>query len=294
MPPPPYSQRLKLLRATLEPFTQRLAAGRQLIHHPRPQGLRRQQAGLFFHAAPELFFQTAGTNRFTCPAEGFVLGPEEMAVMPRWLPHGEHCTAGRGAPFAAVVVGLDAGRATFRQLCSGDGARPSVAWSVAIDSAHSDRLARYLDDFGACREVSPIFGHNLMLATLTLLLELLQPDADTETRTSAAHRFSPKVQRCHEIIRAELSDPDLGVRRLARELRCTADHLSRLFRSECSVALNAFIREERLRHAQTLLADPSLNVSEVAWACGFRDPNYFIRRFRSAHGATPGQARRNA
>ena len=287
---PPHLQRLTLLRTTLEPFAQRLAAGRQTLHLPRAQGLRRQQPDLFFHAAPELFFQSAGHNRFTCPTEKFTLSPDEMAVMSRWLPHGEHCTAGPSGNFAAVVVGLDAGRATYRQLCLGGGARRSVAWSVAIDGAHSDRLGRYLDDLGACRNASPAFRDSLLLATLRLLLDLLLPAA-AEEHTPPAHAFSPKVNRCREIIQAELSDPGLSVRHLARELRCTADHLSRLFRNECGVALNAFIREERLHQAQTLLADPSLNVSEVAWACGFRNPNYFIRRFRSAHGRTPGKAR---
>ena len=35
------------------------------------------------------------------------------------------------------------------ELGAGEGARPSVAWTVVLDGAHSDQLARYLDDLGA-------------------------------------------------------------------------------------------------------------------------------------------------
>ena len=168
------------------------------------------------------------------------------------IPVAWSCCAPRRAPFAAIVVGLGAGRATFRQLGAGEGARPSVASTVTLDGAHSDQLARYLDDLGACRELSPAFGNILLHAAVTLMLDLLRPAASpADANASPTHGLSPKVQRCREIIQSELSDPGLGVRRLARELRCTADHLSRLFRSECGVALNAFIREERLRHAQS-------------------------------------------
>ncbi len=282
-------ERLARLRLALAPFAARLAENRQAVHVPRLLGLRQPRRGLIFHAVPELFFQLAGTNRFTCPHENFVLQTDEIAVMPRWLPHGERVTDGPRRAFAGIVIGLDAGRATFRWQCMGDASRPSIAWSVAHDGPQSDRLARYLDDLAEERAASAAYHHFLLEATVALLLDLLRAPEGAAAPTP--HPFSPKVQRCREIIQGELSDPTLGVRRLAQELRCTADHLSRLFRAECGLALNAFIREERLRHARTLLTDPSLNVSEVAWACGFRSPNYFIRRFRDTHGATPGRAR---
>lgn len=290
MNPPPLSERPARLRTALDPFAERLAAGRQIVHVPRLHGLRQPGRGLVFHAVPEFFFQLGGTNTFTCPGERFILAAGEIALMPRWLPHGERFAPGRDAPYAGIVVGLDAGRATFRWQCPGGDSRPSVAWSFVHDGPQSDRVARYLDDLAEERTASAEYRTSLLRAAVALLRDLL-PHPGEGDAGEVAPAFSPKVQRCREIIQADLANPGLGVRRLAQELRCTADHLSRLFRAECGQALNAFIREERLHHAQALLADPSLNVSEVAWACGFRSPNYFIRRFRHAHGATPGRAR---
>ena len=281
---------MALLREALGPFARRLAAGQQIIHLPRLIGLRQQEPGLIFHAVPEIFFQLTGSNRFTCPSEKFTLLPDEIGVVSRWLPHGERFHDTAKVPFSGIVIGLDAGLATFRWQCPGDDSRPSSAWTLPIAGPASDQLARYLDDLAAQRQLSPLFHYSLLHTVVVLMLELLRP---ASIEQEAAHPLnSQKVQRCREIIQAELSDPALSVSRLARDLRCTPGHLSRLFREECGVALNAYLREERLRHAQHLLTDPSLNVSEIAWACGFRSPNYFIRRFRAAYGFTPGTLQR--
>lgn len=212
--------------------------------------------------------------------------------MPRWLPHGERCTNAPHEPFAAIVVGLDAGRATFRRLCLGGRPAP-LRRLVGRGRRRAQRPTRPLSRRsrhlpGCLTEVQlqPVVGDR-------------HPDVRPATggrhlgrgggRSGAwLHSKGAAVLRDHT---GGALGPWAGGGRLARELHCTADHLSRLFRNECGIALNAFIREERLHHAQALLVDPSLKVSEVAWACGFRSSNYFIRRFRSARGATPGQAR---
>jgi len=217
---PALQERPACLRAALAPFAARLAAGHQVVHVPRLQGLRQPRRGLVFHAVPELFFQLVGTNRFTCPSERFVLAADEIAVMPRWLPHGERVTAGERGAFAGIVVGLDAGRATFRWQCPGGGARPSIAWSVAHDGPQSDRLARYLDDLAEEHSACAEYRGCLLRAAVALLLDMLQPPEGGDGECAAPHAFSPKVQRCREIIQADLSDPELGVCRLAQELRC--------------------------------------------------------------------------
>ena len=280
-------ERVSQLQEALRPFARRLAERIQIAHFPRRLGLRRQHPGLVFHAVPEIFFQLSGTNHFTCPSERFKLKPEQIAIISRWLPHGERYADTRKAPFAGVVVGLDPGLATFRWQCPGADSRPSSSWTIPCAGQASDQLAGYLDDLTRDGTGSPAFRASLLQSVVLLMLDLLQV-AGRENRENPSV-LSTKVQRCREIIQSELSDPDFGVRTLARELQCTADHLSCLFRAECGIALNAFIRAERLRHAKALIADQSLNVSEIAWACGFRSPNYFIRCFRVAYGSTPGK-----
>jgi len=50
-----------------------------------------------------------------------------------------------------------------------------------------------------------------------------------------------------------------------------------------------FILNEKIKHAKKLLSNPNINVSEVSYATGFEDSNYFIRLFKKYEGVTPKQ-----
>jgi AraC-like DNA-binding protein len=52
-----------------------------------------------------------------------------------------------------------------------------------------------------------------------------------------------------------------------------------------------FIRSLRLYHARNLLLTTSLNVSEIAYDVGFKDPNYFSRTYAEEFGETPTETR---
>lgn len=57
----------------------------------------------------------------------------------------------------------------------------------------------------------------------------------------------------------------------------------------------SFLRERRMRHAWEMLTGIDFihqNISEICWNCGFSDPVYFGKTFRSYYGMTPGMARK--
>jgi len=48
-----------------------------------------------------------------------------------------------------------------------------------------------------------------------------------------------------------------------------------------------WIAERRMAEARRLLVQTDLTVEEVGWRVGYVDAGYFVRSFRSTHGATP-------
>jgi AraC-like DNA-binding protein len=78
---------------------------------------------------------------------------------------------------------------------------------------------------------------------------------------------------------------------VADYLRVHPNHVSRLFARFGSGSLQRHLLNLRLERARWLLADPRLNVGEVAHRCGFASANYFARAFRHATGRTPTEAR---
>ena len=78
---------------------------------------------------------------------------------------------------------------------------------------------------------------------------------------------------------------------LASLLEEDLSSLNRKIRLESSLHLSTLLNETRQNRAFRELKDPNLPISQVAWNCGFTDPNYFARWFRKKVGQSPRQWR---
>jgi AraC-like DNA-binding protein len=94
--------------------------------------------------------------------------------------------------------------------------------------------------------------------------------------------------------RSRFSDPDLSLRDLAREAGISLRYLQKLFTAR-GITCSLFIQSLRLDHAARLLSRRKLTrsgqpLTEIAYACGFRDYAHFSRTFRLRFGCTPSVA----
>ena len=93
--------------------------------------------------------------------------------------------------------------------------------------------------------------------------------------------------RIEQYITEHLSE-SLSTPELCHAFRLSKNALYQLFREEFDTTVNTFIVKKRIEAAKNfLLLDPTLNVTEIAVACGFSDYNYFIRLFKKETGTTP-------
>lgn len=79
---------------------------------------------------------------------------------------------------------------------------------------------------------------------------------------------------------------------IAREASLSRFHFCRLFRQETGLRFREYLQHLRVRQARTLLADPSLTVTEVAYAAGFNDLSTFDKVFKRIVGAAPSEYRK--
>ena len=56
---------------------------------------------------------------------------------------------------------------------------------------------------------------------------------------------------------------------------------------------NSYLLRVRLCRAMRMLKETDKTVTEIAFACGFNDSNYFTSRFHREIGTTPLKYRRN-
>jgi YesN/AraC family two-component response regulator len=89
------------------------------------------------------------------------------------------------------------------------------------------------------------------------------------------------------IIERHLGDPEFDVNAFAKEINMSRSVLYRKLKALTGQSVNELISNLRLMKAAELLANKSLSVSDVAYAVGFSDPQYFSKCFRKKYNTTP-------
>ncbi|MEI8078401.1 MAG: helix-turn-helix transcriptional regulator, partial [bacterium] len=256
---------------------------------PPADGDGRLRRGMHMHLLPELFMQIGGQTRFRCPGDAFTLHAGEMCLMPRAVGHDEQAWPALGQAFVNAVLMIAPGQLSLHVAHGDDHHRPHLhAESLAIPWPEAaPAVAPLLDEIVRLHLAAGENAATAVNAVLLGVLALVRTRLDDEAAAGSGAGRPGRTEHCRALVRAQLGDAALSVRRLAVALGCSADYLSTQFRRESGVCLAEYINRQRLSHAKQLLTATGLKVSEVAWACGYRDPGYFIRQFRRHEGVTP-------
>jgi len=139
-------------------------------------------------------------------------------------------------------------------------------------------------DGSACSPGDPY----MQLAVYDLLGALFAPSDPLPVSRHAERLFA----RIRDIIKDGFADPDFGPREVAAEAGVSLRYLQKVFTARGSTC-SEFIYSLRLDHAARLLhrrasLETNQPLSEIAYACGFRDYTHFARRFRHRFGYPPG------
>lgn len=85
---------------------------------------------------------------------------------------------------------------------------------------------------------------------------------------------------------------DVSLDDLCRHFGRSRSHISHLFKQRNGESILEFCNGLRLEDARRLLLMSDRTVTEIAYDVGFRDPSYFIRRFKERYGASPHRFRK--
>lgn len=153
---------------------------------------------------------------------------------------------------------------------------------------------------GADAYLTKPFHRDELIIRLEKLVELRQnlqahyskyiPDSAEEPITlSPDERF---LQRIYKIVKENIDDPNLGAQQLYEGLHLSQAQLYRKIKALTGKSPALYIRTIRLRQAKEMLYNTDLNISEIAYALGFNDPNYFTRAFSKEMGTAPSAMRK--
>lgn len=125
---------------------------------------------------------------------------------------------------------------------------------------------------------------------LHLLLADIRPLLTLSARTE--HTDLELSQQILLYIQSHYTE-DITLDILAKEFHASRFTVSRIFSGRLHTSLPAFLTEFRLEHALHMLSsEPSMNVTEIAFASGFASTRSFFRSFQKAYGMSPGKYRK--
>jgi predicted ATPase/AraC-like DNA-binding protein len=99
------------------------------------------------------------------------------------------------------------------------------------------------------------------------------------------------LDKAARIVEENLINDQFGANELALELGMSRSTLHRKLHAATGLSASRYIRSLRLEKAMGLLKDASLNITDIAFACGFHSITYFDQCFKDHYGITPLQTR---
>lgn len=98
------------------------------------------------------------------------------------------------------------------------------------------------------------------------------------------------VESARDVIARKFKD-DLSLTEVAREVQSSVFHLARVFKARTGFSLHAYRNQLRLRAALERLAEPGVDLIDIALDLGFSSHSHFTDTFRRSFGKTPSAVR---
>ncbi len=95
------------------------------------------------------------------------------------------------------------------------------------------------------------------------------------------------IRKLDEVIRANLSNPDLTTDDMAEALCMSRSNLYRKIKGVVNLSPNEYLRVERLKHAAQLMKEGKVRINEISYMVGFSSPSYFSKCFFKQFGVLP-------
>lgn len=119
---------------------------------------------------------------------------------------------------------------------------------------------------------------------LTSLLSLLMSETIYSSPSNKKHKYDIKVIKNY-LDNNYLSNISLS--ELTNKFYINKFYLTRLFKETYSKTINEYIVHKRIDKSKEMLRYTDKTVAQISMDCGFKDPNYFSRKFKDIEGITP-------
>jgi AraC-like DNA-binding protein len=155
-------------------------------------------------------------------------------------------------------------------------------WGIEVEPAQLRKL--YFDSpvvparqYDSTIDLLKTFAEHLSLVANQILVQ--QQNAEP-----------PVITRAREFIRQHQSE-DLSLGQVARAVNTSTFYFCKLFKKVTGLNFTDYVARLRIERAKSLLLNPNLRVSEIAYEVGFQSLTHFNRVFKKILGQSPTEYR---
>ncbi|NRB46229.1 MAG: response regulator [Saprospiraceae bacterium] len=91
----------------------------------------------------------------------------------------------------------------------------------------------------------------------------------------------------HQSLEENIEDENFGITEMCKAMAMSRAQLHRKIKALTGLSTSHYMRAIRLQKARQLLEKTDLNISEVSYRVGFKDPKYFSRTYSEVYGFAP-------
>ena len=118
-----------------------------------------------------------------------------------------------------------------------------------------------------------------LCAMLSIYLSSESGEKESDEGDLYSHLLSVIHQNAHK--------SGVTIDSIAATCYCSKSMVSHLFKKRTGMSVNQYILKLRIERAEWLLLNTEMSVTDIAYATGYSDSNYFIYVFTKTHGISP-------
>lgn len=112
--------------------------------------------------------------------------------------------------------------------------------------------------------------------------------------TASAKDSTAIIPLVKEFIASNYSDEALSIRDISEHVDLSGSYICTLFKNATGSTLNQYISDYRIERAKELLKNPRNKISDISYAVGYSDGNYFGKAFKKRVGLSPSEYRESS
>lgn len=160
-----------------------------------------------------------------------------------------------------------------------------------------NRITQQLVDWGVSVDLTQLkdayyHSHTLPPQQYTAIVKLLEIFAThvstlaNEIVVQEDEAESPLIRRARAYILANQADP-IDLDKVAQAMHVSTFYFCKMFKKATGLTFTDYLSRVRVEKAKTLLLNPHLRISEIAYDVGFQSLTHFNRMFRKIVGESP-------